>query len=703
MSLPLPEAVAGALSGPGPDEARAQRLFAALRSVTSAERDDALATIATALATHDPNARLLRHLAGTADRSSRLFALELATRLPPPLERTLLPVLRPLLQDRTLPVGAQFAAVIMLLQTTGKTGPAAVELIRSFVTGLDKTQVQERLDALQQRLGKVPALEEMRSRLDAKLSQHCPRCGEPFQRSELADHLWQTHGLVLDGPFVREPWSLIEDWLSEAAEKNNPDLLARCFELAQHADPEHGLARLERSLKSRGMATDGAPTRAGKTATASTCPRCGAPLHAAKELPILRLNRSHGRLSAGGYVVELSEAGMTPRLLIETPEGVVHDGPEPGQRWTHRGAIIVWVAPPLLLGFLLALLLPRPEAAVAVSFLAALLAFLFVWFRGYVGDAASDRAVDYAWALLVPKLHADGFSADDSAFLAGLAEASVGHGKPHTRERALENAIDRTEHTLDSRPEALVHLALLWRLTIADAARLGRDPVLLTARQIHRCLSVALPLTFAERLLSGWHSDWLTAGNRARLRVVVCAHALDSDLNAADLLEAGRLAPALGDLLGIQQTDDLTALRHLWSLRTRQPWGERCGEAFTVFDLAEQAGLASRLLEQCPDLLLYQFLAGAERAEHGPEALLICRRGVVFGGKLISQPRQAHELPIRPDRVTAWLGYLAEDFLPQLKSAAGQTKSTVKFRLLDLSVCPGCGHSVAPSRVEKWW
>src|SRR5262249_57653717 len=100
--VPLPEGVAGALSGPGPDETRAQRLFTALRSVTSAERDDALATIATALATHDPNARLLRHLAGTTDRSSRLFALELATRLAPPLERTLLPVLRPLLQDRTL-------------------------------------------------------------------------------------------------------------------------------------------------------------------------------------------------------------------------------------------------------------------------------------------------------------------------------------------------------------------------------------------------------------------------------------------------------------------------------------------------------------------------------------------------------------------------------------------------------------------------
>src|SRR5262249_47898969 len=158
-----------------------------------------------------------------------------------------------------------------------------------------------------------------------------------------------------------------------------------------------------------------------------------------------------------------------------------------GQRWTSRGALLVWIAPPLVLGFLSALFLPRPEAAVGVCFLAALLAFLFVGFRWYVGDAALARAVDHAWTLLAPKLHADGFSADDSAFLAGLVEASIGHGRPHPRERALESVISLTEAALNSRPDVLGHLASLWRLAIADGARLGRDPVPLAARQIHRC------------------------------------------------------------------------------------------------------------------------------------------------------------------------------------------------------------------------
>jgi hypothetical protein len=414
------------------------------------------------------------------------------------------------------------------------------------------------------------------------------------------------------------------------------------------------------------------------------------------------LNVSHGRLSADGYLVEVSETGLRPRLIVETPEGTVYDGSEPGHRWTGRGALVVWLAPPLVLGFLAALFLPRPEAAVGVSFLAALLAFLFVAFRWYVGDAALDRAVDHAWTLLAPKFHADGFSVDDSAFLAGLAEASLGHGRPHQRERALEGAIDRTEQALDSRPEVLEHAASFWRLAIADGARLGRDPVPLAARQIHRCLTGVLPLTFADRLLTGWKTDWLTPGNRARLRAVVCRQAFENDLDVADLLEAGRLAPGLGQLLAVQQADDLAALRHLWSLKTSQPW-ERCGEAFTVFDLAEQAGLAGRLLEQCPDLLLYQFLGGAERAEHGPEALLICRRGVIFGGKLINQVKQTHELPIRADRVTAWLAYLSEQFLPQEKSGQAPTARSGRFRILETNVCPSCGRSVTPRQFEKWW
>src|SRR5262249_40189384 len=125
-----------------------------------------------------------------------------------------------------------------------------------------------------------------------------------------------------------------------------------------------------------------------------------------------------------------------------------------------------------------------------------------------------------------------------------------------------------------------------------------------------------------------------------------------------------------------------------------------CGEAFTVFDLAEQAGLASRLLEQCPDLLLYQFLGGAE---HGPEALLICRRGVVLAGKLIDQPKHVHELPIRADRVSAWLAYLSEQFLPQTKSGQNRTAKPGRFRIVETNVCPGCGRSVTPRPIEKWW
>src|SRR5205807_1021546 len=40
-----------------------------------------------------------------------------------------------------------------------------------------------------------------------------------------------------------------------------------------------------------------------------------------------------------------------------------------------------------------------------------------------------DRLVDYAWALLVPRMHADGFVVEDSHFLARLGLTSLGRGR----------------------------------------------------------------------------------------------------------------------------------------------------------------------------------------------------------------------------------------------------------------------------------
>jgi len=58
------------------------------------------------------------------------------------------------------------------------------------------------------------------------------------------------------------------------------------------------------------------------------------------------------------------------------------------------------------------------------------LAYVYICVRGLLTEGLNDRAVNQAWTRLAPVLHADGFSTDDSAFLAELALASVGRATP---------------------------------------------------------------------------------------------------------------------------------------------------------------------------------------------------------------------------------------------------------------------------------
>ena len=122
------------------------------------------------------------------------------------------------------------------------------------------------------------------------------------------------------------------------------------------------------------------------------------------------------------------------------------------------------------------------------------------------------------------------------------------------------------------------HLAALRRLMVEDAAAYGADPVPLVVDQIARCFDGRLPLTYAERLLAGWSSEWWTRGNLVRLRVLLCDRAFEAGFEVRNLLDAGRTAPALGDVLRITDPAGLAGLRLLWSERPTRPW-DHCGPA----------------------------------------------------------------------------------------------------------------------------
>jgi hypothetical protein len=379
----------------------------------------------------------------------------------------------------------------------------------------------------------------------------------------------------------------------------------------------------------------------------------------------------------------------------------------------------------------LALLVPAGSlllvVTVALLLLAALLAFAAV--RREWGRQAPliDRAVDHAWTYLAPLAHGAGFSADDSAFLAGLALTSVGHGQARRRERLLAHLVGVTEKAVTSGARAARDLAALWRLALADQAAAGADLVPLVARQAGRSFEGRLPLAFAEGLLEGWRSEVWAAGNLARLRVLLCDRAFEAGLELRDLVEVGRHAPSLGSVLGVEDTTGLARLRLLWSLRPRRPW-DRCGEAKTVFEIAA-ASEGAALLEKYPDLLLHQAVpAPLEESAVGKPVwaeILLCGRGLVFEDTLFREPpreaavelsrgflarggfdlvlgdfrfRFASDPQPLAGRLERWFDFAFAEFLPEAGSAVNWQSPGVaaSLRAEEAMPCPECGTVFLP-------
>ena len=218
--------------------------------------------------------------------------------------------------------------------------------------------------------------------------------------------------------------------------------------------------------------------------------------------------------------------------------------------------------------------------------------------------APPERLLRHAWTLLAPRLHENGFVAEDSAFLAGLAHATPPGAFRQRRAPLLATLLKRTEDALAAGLAPPGHIAALRRLMVEDAAAAGADPVPLVVDQLARCFDGHLPLAYAQHLLAQWTADWWTAGNRVRLRVLLCDRAFEAGFEVRNLLDAGRTAPALGDVLGVSDPAGLAALRLLWSDRPTRPW-DHCGPSRTVFELAADPARAG-LLGRRPDLLLWQ-------------------------------------------------------------------------------------------------
>ena len=158
------------------------------------------------------------------------------------------------------------------------------------------------------------------------------------------------------------------------------------------------------------------------------------------------------------------------------------------------------------------------------------------------------------------------------AFLASLALVSVGRGRPAPRREPLGRLLTLTERVVGAGFGGARDLAALRRLAIADAVRQGKERVLLVVAEVDRCFSGKLPLAYAEGVLAGGRDDGWRRADLARLRVLLCDSAFEAGFELRDLIEAGETAPALGEILGIGDTEALAHLRLLWSQRASRPW-----------------------------------------------------------------------------------------------------------------------------------
>jgi hypothetical protein len=664
----------------------AQKLFA----LSGEPRQQAAESVAEVVAASGSGPRLLPPLAAIpAEAASRptavLLALALISRMPPPLAPALLQLVKPLLGTRQAVTEVREAALAGLLRNTGSDDTAVRDLLLAFVAGSGKESAIRRLTHLEARVGQLPGIAALCRELEDQIRMRCTRCSAELRRAQMVKHLWGAHHLVLEGRRVREPWRLIEDWLEDYRLERDPAVLARCRDLAGRLDPQQGPDHLKRLLLQHGIEDPAARAEllaeAGRRG-ASLCPHCYAIVPLADAMPLTIVEGEEGELAALGYGVYASDRWLLPWLTVETPEGVLRDGLQPQWRQTRAGMVPYVAVPWLILLIALLVFAGLPLLLFLGVMLLAALAFTGIGYWLWPKPPAlQDRAVDAAWSLLVPRLLED-LTPKASAFLAGLARASAGHGSARRRAAVLDDACAELEERTKTDASRSRHLGAVRRLLIEDDARGGADRVALLGEQAERALSGKLPLAFADELLSGAASDRVKPASRARLRALLCVRAFEHGLECSDLADLGRAYPDLGMAFGIAEESALAQLRVLWWLRNARPWA-KLGDARTLFELADDRKTGGKRLEQCPDLLL--------AVECNPP-IFVGTHGVFFEDNWIPESAASVEVVPRADagwnvvvgphrfrvrdnaddvarRLERWLRYYFTDFLLQADSA----------------------------------
>lgn len=654
------------------------------------------------------------------DANGRRFALEVASHLMSPLPPRFVDEFVDLVEQPRFPTRLRLAVATQILRSISDRSPLVMRIIEGLRRKVSPRRAASRLRRLAALVPNLQPLTEALTELEAGANAPCPRCGARLASDDMVRHLWEKHRLLMENGRVREPWDVIGQWLAEYSRSSRSEFLDRCCDLAQALDPAEGLTRVHRLLLLCGSDDDEARTLLRAEAlekNATLCPHCFALVPLATQVTPTPVVVGSGRVDGGGYRVDLAERCLYTRLLVQTPSFTIFAGPDPRRAMTRRGAILFFLVPIVALACIFAAMPPllglSPILPASAILLAGVLIYFAISMNWRATAGLSDRALNHAWRLMAPRMIQYEIRKSDAAFLAGLAEASRGHGDFEARDDSLRKAIA----ALRQERVGIPYLTPLSILKITDAAALGGDDLPAIANEAGDSFDAKLPLDHADRVVKELRGDPKDRTRRARLRVLILARAFAAGLETEDLRIVGQVCPVLGSSYASEDRDGVARLKLLWLYRPRRLW-QRIGSATTVFDLARYPKLAENYLRQRPDLLLFQASVGTDAAA----PILICEEGVVYRDVLITNPRTpmrvrarslvrggGFELTVgdrifrfREDptllarRLKGWAEFLFDEFLPRARLLV-RRRSEIGDQLLmqKATTCPECRRTFA--------
>jgi hypothetical protein len=701
-----------------PHAVLAIRVSGFLQNLKGGIRVSTLNTLAGYMRASEWRRSLLQLLAGSKSMRARTLALLIA--MPgdfgEPAERL---VLRSLLVSRRVPSRIQAAALAHVIDASG-TVDKIDDLLEAFLHSRSASRGKRRFDRLRSLLQDPSVLRDRSHPSDADDQIVCPRCQTRLRRPEMIRHLLEKHALVLEGKRVRNAWRVVDLLLAKYRRTRAKHWLRRCFDLVAQLNDPIGTRHLQQHMVLQRVAANAMMRRlllSARDNQTALCPFCYAQAPVPPSRYIQPVPQSHGLLSWKGYRIHLRNDTPLPQLTIQTPDETVFSGREPGHLFSRQGFILFGAIPLAVLAVLLALS-GAPSFWMVASLLLAAAAYGWSWLRGWLEPSCVDRAIDFAWTILCPRLLARGLTEPDAEFLAALALASVGKGLPERREYWLEQLRnDRHQAVADGRAPS-THAACLTRLAISDAASRDVDLAALTASALSRCWKAEQPLSFAQQLLVDWQTTNWTKGAQSRFRILLLDQAFAEGWEVVSLRKLKAEAPALAASLKVADTKRLAELRWLWSSRASAPW-LNIGPSHTCFELAQQEPPQNALFELHPDLLF---------VESQKDGMIICSSGVYWRNlhfpevprhvritERVAVDHRSYTLHLGKesvalnydpsalvDRLDRWMTYLREDFqIKAKKTRKWVAPEETKFLPPgELAVCPECHHPFAGAAGE---